>query len=370
MPLRGLELEQFVHHVEPACFQRYFEALLSASPPGFWQVMNADAMLKWINESLTADARSVVLEDFTRVNQISRHGMNLLVQAYARAGMERDDKSSREQLGMVLFLDDREAFDFAWARHLFHSSDSKLTLHKVTLDALMVEPQSREAFEVEIRRWFAGQAKGDFCRVKAYKDGEQHIFLLAHGSYVRTFAYLQGDRIAFQSFRPAAEDILVYDQRRSLLEIKAALAKDRERYLEAFATCIVRNPDLIEDAKQTEVLTLRPLQAGTFDFTGDGDEVRDVTLLKVRLTLPTASHPVIEVRSTDIQWTFSGELGDLRLDSGDLLYAKFRFRLRPRGQPEARVTFEIEPPDRTDLVQKKYADLIERYLEEQGVKIG
>ena len=58
------------------------------------------------------------------------------------------------------------------------------------------------------------------------------------------------------------------------------------------------------------------------------------------------------------------------LASGKLTYARFRFHLRPEGEGPKKVTFEIEPPGRTDLAQKKYADIIERYLEEQKVKLA
>jgi hypothetical protein len=241
----------------------------------------------------------------------------------------------------------------------------------VELPNLTVTSDAKERFEADLRSWFAGQAKGDFCWVRSYEDGQQLIFLLAHGSYVKTVAHLSDDRrVVFQSLRPIAEDILVYDSQRSLIEIKAGLAKDRERYLGSFAACIVGDVDLVRVAQQREALTLTPIEAGTFDFDGDGEEVEKVVLTKVRMSLATASAPVVEVRSKDVSWSFEGELGDLRLDSGKLEYARFRFHLRPEGAQHTTVSFEIQPPGRTDLVQKKYADIIERYLELQGVKVG
>ena len=371
MPLRGLELDQFVHQIEPEYFERYFRSFLPTSPPGFWAVMNPEAMLDWINTQLNANGRSMVIEDFSRISEITQHGMNLLVQGYKRAGITPNAKFTREQQGMILFLEHRDSFDFAWARHLFYSSDAKLSLYRVDLDALHVDADAKAAFEEELRAWFADQAKGDFCWVRPYEDGRQVIFLLAHGSYVKTVAFLNDDKkVSFQSLRPVAEDVLVYDSERKLIEIKAALAKDRERYLTSFASCIVGNPSLVQEAQQREVLTLKPLEDGTFDFTGDGDEVAKVVLTKVRMSLATASAPVLEVKAKDVKWTFDGELGDLRLNSGHLDYARFRFHLRPKGEHETTVSFEIQPPGRTDLVQKRYSEIIERYLELQGVKIG
>ena len=59
----------------------------------------------------------------------------------------------------------------------------------------------------------------------------------------------------------------------------------------------------------------------------------------------------------------------LSLQRGSLTSVKLRFQIRPEQGRALSVTCEIEPPSRTDLAQKKYADLIEKYLKEQGVKL-
>ena len=269
---------------------------------------------------------------------------------------------------MRLFLDHRDAFEFAWSRYLLYASSSRVSLHRVPSDRVLLAESEVAAFAEESRRWFADLAKGDVCSVRRFDDAGDTVILVSHGSYIRTIAYWEGDRIALNSFRPASEDILAYSPETSLLSIKASLEKDRQQYLRAFAKCIARDESLFEEAMNKGAFSLAPLQHGKFDFGGDGPITR-IELLKVRLKLFGSGDPVIEVKSSDVLQTFSRDLNGLSLASGELTLAKFRFHLHPDGENPAKITFEIEPPSRTDLAQKRYADIIEGYLVQQKVKL-
>ena len=87
------------------------------------------------------------------------------------------------------------------------------------------------------------------------------------------------------------------------------------------------------------------------------------------MKLEGASEPEIEIRSRDLRWTFDQDVPCFDLDSGELKMARFQFRLHPRNRKPTTVTFEVEPPDRTDLAQKQYAEVIENYLVQQKVKL-
>jgi hypothetical protein len=43
--------------------------------------------------------------------------------------------------------------------------------------------------------------------------------------------------------------------------------------------------------------------------------------------------------------------------------------MKPDKGRSEKVSFDIEPPARSNLAQKKYADIIEEYLKNQGVKL-
>lgn len=365
---RGLTLKKFVRAIPWDLFERYFAALEWEDQPSGWVFLNHEAMEEFLKRPDNAQAGGVILEDFRRINDICEQGMNLLVRAYQRFDLEFDPDSPRQEMAMRLFLNHRDAFEFAWGRYLFYSSSSRLSFHEIPSDRVRIGGGEIATFREEVRRWFTGLAKGDVCNVRHFEDAGDEVILVSHGSYVRTIAYWEGDRIALNSFRPASEDILIYNAEDSLLSIKASLAKDREQYLRTFATCMAGDESLADDATRKQVFSLTPLQNDTFDFGGDPPITR-IELLKVRLKLYSPGDPVIEVKSRDVLHTFARDLAGLSLNSGRLIFARFCFHLHPDGEKLVKVTFEIEPPSRTNLAQKRYADIIENYLVQQGVKL-
>jgi hypothetical protein len=365
---RGLTLKKFVRAIPWDLFERYFAALEWEDQPSGWVFLNHEAMEEFLKRPDNAQAGGVILEDFRCINDICEQGMNLVVRGCQKFSLEFDPDRPRQELAMRLFLDHKDAFEFAWSRYLLYASSSRLSFHEIPSDRVQIGESELAAFREETRRWFADLAKGDVCRVSHFEDAGDTVILVSHGSYIRTIAYWEGDRIALNSFRPASEDILVYEPQTSLLSIKARLEKDRQHYLRAFATCMAGDEGLVEDATRRQIFSLRPLQDGTFNFKGDGPITR-IELLKVRLKLHGSGDPIIEVKSGDVLQTFSRDLSGLSLASGELTLARFRFHLRSDGEKPAKVTFEIEPPSRTDLAQRRYADIIERYLVEQGVKL-
>ncbi len=365
---RGLTLRTFVSAIPWDLFQRYFRTLELEEGPSDWQLLNVEALEEFLSRPENLQAQGPILEDFRRINDICGRAMNVLVHAHRRFGLEFDNDTPRQEMAMRLFLDHREAFEFAWGRYLLYSSPARLALYRIQGPPLEIGTEEIKDFREDLRRWFGELAKGNVCEVRHFEDGDETIILVSRGSYMRTVASWEGDRITFKTFRPAAEDVLVYNRESSLLSVKAGLAKDREKYLQAFGTHLAGDDRVAESAAQDQIFNLAPIQDGRFDFVGEAP-ITAIQLLKVRLRLHGVGHPVLEVKSDDLMWTFGRELEGVSLESGDLTMARFRFHIRPEGERPAKVTFEIEPPARTDLAQKRHADLIERYLVNQGVKL-
>lgn len=363
---RSLNFETFVSAISPDLLERYLGHFAWESKPQGWPILNADALQEFLDRPKNAEFRGVALEEFRCINDICARGMNLVVMAYRRFGLELLEDRSAQELSMRLFLDAREAFEYAWSRYLLFGGAPKLSVYTLDAGGLEISADHVKRFAEDLRDWFAGDAKGE-CRVKQFDDAGETVILISRGSYMRTVACWKDDEIAFTTFRPASEDVLIYDHETSQLTMKAGLAKDRERYLSAFATHLAGDPGLAERAAKGHVFSLAPIQDESFDYGGNG-VIASIDLLKVRLKLDGSEEPEIEIKSDDVRRTVDRYLKG-SLASGQLTYAKFRFHLRPPGGRPTRVTFEIEPPSRTDLAQKRYADIIERYLHEQRVKL-
>lgn len=118
----------------------------------------------------------------------------------------------------------------------------------------------------------------------------------------------------------------------------------------------------------TEVFSLEPLRSGTFNYTGN-EWITEITLVKAKLRLDDLHSPELEIKSKDVLATLRRSLGGLSLNQGTLSSVRLRFQIQPENEKAATVSFDIEPPARTNLAQKRYADIIEDFLKEQGAKL-
>jgi hypothetical protein len=365
-PHRPLEIKTFATPIPPDLQERYFRHFDWDTPPKGWEFLNPDALEAFLSRSENANFGSVVTGEFRRMNDLCTRSMNLLVRGYNRAGIELPNDRTAQELAMRLFLDDREAFEYAWSRYLLFGGSPKLSVYPLAISARPIDGSGIARFQEAMKRWFLGLAKGD-CNVRHFEDTDELVILVTRGSYMRTVACLNGNEAGFTTFRPASQDVLVYDRQLRQLTVKAGLLKERDRYLRAFAECIAGDETLADAARAAQVFTLAPLMDGTFDYAGN-EVITGVDLVKIRVDLDSAENPQIEIRSDDVRRTI--DRYRLPAPEGSLTYARFRFRLNPPGERPKTVTFEIEPPSRTDLAQKQYSDLIEDYLAQQGVKLA
>lgn len=368
----GLSLARFVEAIPPDLLNEYVGRLAQSAPPnatlpGGWQLLNAPALSLYLNVPENAEVAAIILEDFQRVNDIAQDGAGVLVRACIKYKVVLDSQVP-ETMAMQLFLNYSEAFEFAWSRYLLYGSTARLSAHPLPLGDLIVKPEQVTRFETGVRAWFASQAKGEQCLVKSFEDTGQSVVLIQHGTYVQTVAFWDRDQVKLTSFRPALEDVLLYEPDTQTLRIKAGLAKDRDEYVRLFAVCMGGNERLAEAALRGEVFSLSPIEQGEFDFNGDGP-ITKVELRRVRMTVYGVTNLIADFRSPDILQSFGRDLPGFGISSGVLTLARFRFYVHYPGERPTTVTFSVEPPSRTDLAERRYTDLILAYLRQQGIQL-
>jgi hypothetical protein len=330
--------------------------------------MNPDAMQEFLDKLHDAGDDAVILEDFRRINDISVLGTDLLVHAYQRVGGSFDSEQTAQSLAMRLFLDHPEAFEYAWSRYLFYRTTSKLASFPLEVPQLDVSEEQIGKFQGDLSKWLASQAKGKNCIINFYQDEDGSTLYVQRGAHLRTAPYWNDDKVEIISLRPASEDLLVYDQKRATLTIKAGLAKDREFYLGAFAYHVAGDGSLARKALDTSMFSLAPIEQGTFDYTGDGI-ITGVVLTRAKIRCDDIYSSRIDFRSADLLGAVDLGLLKLQLSRGKLVAVGFRFHIQPEVGRSTTVSFEIWPPVRSNLTQRGYANIIEDYLRDQGVML-
>lgn len=364
---RSLTLRKLVKAIDPELMERYFTEKLPANaelPLRF--VMSPKAVDTFMSDPRNAEAKGFVLQDFRKINDICEKGKSYIVRAYKYFNIPWDYRHALENLAMKLFMDYPQAFDYAYAWYCYYHTSSKISHHRMPGDFEVTESKLN-AFRAEVKEWFKGLAKGPECIVTHYDEENSTVILIKHGSYVRTVAYWKEDKVEIISFRPANEDILLYNKEMEVLSIKASLQKDRERYIACFSKCIMGDELLAEKEDRDTTYTLKPLQDGSFSWDGN-ENIKEIILTEAKIKLPGVTEPVVKLSSKNVRESLALDFPGLGLDSGELTYARFRFILKIEGKAQ-KVSFTIAPPAVSDLAQKKHSDIISDYLKEQGVKL-
>ncbi len=364
---RGLTLHKFVSAIDPELLERYFTEKLPKDtklPQRF--TMSPTTFEVFMTDARNTEAKALLLEDFQKINDICEKAKNHVVKAYRQFQITLKERETPENMAMKLFLDYPDAFDYAYTWFCYYHASGKMSHHLIPGDFKITE-KKLESFLAQTKTWFRGLAKGPECVISHYIEEDSTVILIKHGSYVRTVAYWKEDKIEIQSFRPASEDILLYNMEMGILSVKASFPKDREQYIKSFCSCIMGDESLAESEERDTIYTLKPLQDGSFNWEGN-ESIKQIILTEVKLRLPGSTEPVIKISSGNVRITLAESVSGIGLDSGELTYVHFRFILDINGK-RPKVSFMIAPPDVSDLAQKKHSEIISDYLKEQGVKL-
>jgi hypothetical protein len=369
---RSLSLRRFVtalNDTDATLLQRYFLRMIAKE-----QILPHLSVLyyDYVNNLLeTLDdgrIKEMIYEDFRRINDICEQKAATLVWASKLFQIQLSPKETLQGLAMRIFLDYPDAFEYAWTRYCIYASSSKVSRHNLPCQNLQVDPEKLEAFETEIKKYFADSAKGEECHVHFYDEMEQVIMLVERGSYLRALAHWEGGEIKVESFRPASEDVLIFERKTNQLCIQTPFHTDMEQYIRSFTKVIIGDPALAKNPDRDKIYSLDPILNDSFNW--DGNEfIKNIVPLEAKLKIKGATEAVIEIRSKDLRLTLEQDLDSPNLSSMELREMKFRFAIEMQGKEE-KVTFVIAPPFATDLAKKKHADLISAYLRENGVQLG
>lgn len=368
---RGLQLIAFMNAVSPDLLARFFSQSAVRDAVQQWFHLNPQAFQAFCLIPENAEVVEPILHDFETIDSLCRDGAGLVFRAYARFNQPYNERLSPQELGMLLFLDFPEAFDFARSRYLLYGGGATLSVYSLARSNVSIGPVEAALFEGDVKGWFAAQAKGDNVIVQRFEDGGEVILLVQRGSLIQTRPFWEeaNGTIGISRIRPAIEDVIIFDPESSELRIKAAYPKDRANYLDLFCCHMAGDPELAERARSAQMFTLEPVRQGRFSYKGKGS-VKLVELVGVRLQIGGASKLMVNLHADDMLKAFQHDLQNLSLQSGILVSATFRFHIQLPGQRATEpLTFSVTPPTGTNVGEKKHADIGLRYLRAQGVKL-
>lgn len=364
---RHLKLKRFLDSISESLIREYFTQKVKGKQLIDFETFDYDSVNEFLDTNVPEQLRDSILEDFHHIDDICETVMNILVKAVGRYHIETTGEEKREELAMKVFLYHKNAFEYAYDYYLFFNATSKMSHHDIAAAGFEITRERKDRFKTMVREFYFSLAKGQECDIRYYTEEDQVIIVVSRGSYKRSVVTWKGEKIETFFFRPAVEDILQFDKKSSVLSIKTPYQKDRENYIKAFTTAILEDESQFERPDRDLTYSLKPLQDGTFSFEGN-EVITSIALLEIKLALRGFTTPTVVIRSSNVLETLESDIMGVSLKSGELVSAKFMFKLKV-GRKQKKVTFEITPPNVTDLTRKKYADIIGDYLKENGVKL-
>jgi hypothetical protein len=227
---------------------------------------------------------------------------------------------------------------------------------------------SLDSLPAEVRAWLRGLAENGEAVVTSVDEKDSTVILLTRKGRSPSIARWRTLELRILSFGPPDRDLLVHDDERNVLSVRARPPGLRDIRLGRRAGRLLLAGPAPAGWDPDTRYSLEPLEKGTFNWGGD-ERIAGIVLTRVCLRVPGAMEAYLTVDSADVRRTLREEIPQFTVEGGELVHVQFRFTLEV-GDGEERVSFTVKPPATSDLPQKPHRDIIGGFLREQGVMRG
>src|SRR3990167_2702755 len=231
---RSFKIDKFLQAVDPELRKKYFseKGLKLPSSTNF-----KDESFEKFWESINEEKKSELDDELLYINDTADEVRDCLEQTVKTFKIETNEDESSETTAMRVFLHSDEAFSLAFDLYLYHSAESeKLSHHRFEKAKADFSKPGFQRFKSEVEKHFKQCGKSDNCDIRERMDGDKRIFLIARGDFMKTQLVFESGKVETRTFRPAKEDVLVYDVKTSILSvhINSRNNQDKEKYIGIF----------------------------------------------------------------------------------------------------------------------------------------
>lgn len=359
---RSFKLDKFINAVDNKLLKAYFTEE-GVPTPALLDADNVEKLLDKI-EIEDKEKRDNIEEQLYCINDIADRSRDCLQSAITEFDIEINDTDSPETVAMKVFLHpDEEAFSIAYDHYLYTLYSEKLSHHQFKESKCDFCEQTISELKKEIEQYFKQCGKSDNCKIRDRTDGDKNIIFVARGDYIKTHSVFEKGEPKIQSFRPAKEDLLVFNNKNSVLSLNINGNEiEKIKYIETFGKNILGLSKIDEDTINKTLVSLEPIKKSSFNYTGN-EFIENVKLTEVRVK--QAGFIRLIIGAPDITKLFSSY--GLSHDKTEFISAKLKFAVRREGKKSKNITVEIKPPETTKLKERKETKIIEDYLRKNGV---
>lgn len=361
---RSFKLDKFIRSVEDGLLKQYFSEVRNITvPPGV--KFEEESFNKFWN-GLSQKDQAVIEEELQCINDVADRSRGYLEDAIRDYSIPRTDIDSPATVAMRVFLHGEDAFSKSFDHYLYVVYSEKLSHHKFYQGVEDFTPIKVAKFKSEVIQYFKECGKSENCDIRERFESDKYILLVARGDFMDTHLVFEGGKMKIASFRPAREDMLVFDPATSLLSINVGAYSDNEKikYIEIFGKTIMGLSEIDPRTKNDTIVILDPISNNSFDY-GGNEHIEAVKLIEVKVKQKGVAPIKLTVNYNDVTRLFSRY--NLSSDGTEFISAKLRFTVTRDGKKPKNITVEIKPPENTRVPEKAEKQIIEDYLRNQGV---
>lgn len=318
-------------------------------------------------ETLAEDKQVEIEEELHCINDIADEARDCLEQACQQFSIQKQDDETSETTAMRVFLKGEDAFSLAFDSYLYFVLSEKSSHHKFQNGTAKFTDAPMNKFKTAVEAYFKECGKSDHCAIRHRVDGKKHILLIARGDFMKTHLVFddQQGKTDIRSFRPAKEDMLVYNTANKVLSVSLSSRSDddKKKYLETFGGAFLGLTQIDDGTLNNSLVDIDPIKRRTFDFNGN-DQIESVNLIEVNAKVGNGAMRLI-IKSNNLADTKGYGIGPD--GPADFVSAKLKFFIKRDGKKSKGYLVEIRPPENSKIPQRKEKQIIEAYLREQGV---
>jgi len=362
---RSFKLDKFLKAVDPLLRGQYFTKHGVTFPDN---INFNDDSLDNFWETIPEANRVEIEEQLHCVNDIADQARDCLEQACRDFGIQKQANELPETTAMRVFLhDNEEAYGVAFDAYLYYILSERVTRHKFQNATLTFDDGRKVQFKTAVEQHFLDSGKGTHCAIRHRIDGDKHILLIARGDFMKTHLIFddQQNKPDIRSFRPAKEDMLVFDKNNNILSMSLSghSDDDKEKYLEMFGNTFLGVTQIDNSTVNNSLVDLDPIKNRTFNF-GGNEQVESVKLTEINAKLRGGAMRLI-LKSNDLAGVQGYGVGSD--GAAEFVSAKLKFFIKREGKKSKGFVVEVRQSGNSKIPQKKEKQIIEDYLREQGV---
>ncbi|MFA4905021.1 MAG: hypothetical protein WC645_00805 [Candidatus Margulisiibacteriota bacterium] len=361
---RSFKLDKYLKAVDAGLRAEYFTKHSLTFPAGI--NFDDDSLDKFL-ETIAEAKRVEIEEQLHCINDTAEQARDCLEQACQQFSIQKQDDETSETTAMRVFLKGEDAFSLAFDAYLYYVLSEKLSHHKFQSGTANFGDGQFPQFRSAVEAHFKDCGKSDHCDIRHRQDGDKHILLVARGDFMKThliFDEAKG-KPDISSFRPAKEDMLVYNTTNKVLSMSLSGRSDddKKKYLEMFGSAFLGLAQIDDATLNNSLVDIDPIKKRTFNFNGN-EQIESVKLIEVNAKVGNGGIRMI-LRSNDLANMQGYGIG--KDGNAEFVSAKLKFFVKRDGKKSKGYVVDIRPPENSKIPQKKEKQIIEAFLREQGV---